>query len=153
MNNLTRTILAGLALAACGKGGTKEMAPLELGTSGYVVDAPKGWTVESMMKGFYDFKDEKAPQIMESSASVSSVEEIVKGHCDGRTVVDKGTLPAGGVFVACKGESHMMKGVTTTVIIAEVPFSGGDTKSLSCHYETDADPAASLALCKSMRKK
>jgi hypothetical protein len=159
MSKLTSSTLIVTALAtallcaACGKGGKHELAPLEIGATGYVVDAPKGWTVESPMKGFYSFKGGKGPQIMESSVGVSPVDEVKKNHCGTRTIVDSGTLPNGGVFVACKGESEMIKGVTTTMIVVHVPYANGDMKSLSCDYETDADPAETLAICKSMRKK
>jgi hypothetical protein len=160
MSTLTSSTLTIAALAtallgaACGKGGDKhELAPLDLGATGYVVDAPKGWTVESPMKGFYSFKGGKGPQIMESSLGVKPVDEVKQHHCGSRTIVDSGTLPNGGVFVACKGESEMIKGVTTTMIVVHVPYANGDMKSLSCNYETDADAAEPLAICKSMRKK
>jgi|HubBroStandDraft_5_1064220.scaffolds.fasta_scaffold401139_2 hypothetical protein len=154
MSKLTAStlIVAALAFAACGKK-QHELAPLDLGTTGYVVDAPKGWTVDSQMKGFYSFKGGHGPQIMESSLGVSPVDEVKQHHCGSRTVVDSGTLSNGGVFVACKGESEMLKGTTTTMIVVHVPYAGGDMKSLSCNYETDSDPTDALAICKSMRKK
>src|SRR5580704_11917560 len=155
MSTLTSStlIVTALIFAACGKSAKHELAPLDLGTTGYVVDAPKDWTIESPMKGFYSFKGGHGPQIMESSLGVSPADDVKLHHCANRTVVDSGTLPNGGVFVACKGESEMLKGTTTTMIVAHVPYAGGDMKSLSCNYETDTEPAEALALCKSMRKK
>jgi hypothetical protein len=135
--------------AACGKGGGVETVPL--GETGYVVDVPKGWTIESEMKGFYGFKHQHgAPQIMESPIPAPSIDEIVKSRCEGREVVSKEALPSGGAIVTCKGESKMVKGITTTQIATYIPY--GD-KSFSCHLETDRDPADAIAICKSIRKK
>ena len=159
---MKQTILALVILAACSKGGNKdkagggETAPVDLGTSGYVVDAPKGWTVKSEMKGFYDFEDSGhmahgAPQIMESDMAADKLDDAVKTECEGRTDVQKGTIGTNGWWLTCKGESKMMKGVQTTKIRAVVPKD--DKSSFDCHLETDQDVAQPLGICKSIRKK
>jgi hypothetical protein len=160
------TIAVLMFAAACSKGGDKdkggggggggETTTVDLAASGYVVDVPKGWTVDSQMKGFYDFKDNGhmahgAPQIMESDMPAGTVDDAVKSECDGRTDVQKGTFGANGWWVTCKGESKMMKGLQTTQIKAVLPKD--DKSSFDCHLETDKDPAAVLAICKSIRKK
>jgi len=159
---MKQTIVALVIVAACSKGGNKDKAgggetqPVDLGTSGYVVDVPKGWTVESQMKGFYDFKDNghmahNAPQVMEQDMAAGTLDDAVKGRCEGRTDIQKGTLPNNGWWLACKGESKMMKGVQTTQI--EVVLPKDDKSSFDCHLETDQDPAQPLGICKSIRKK
>jgi hypothetical protein len=151
-----------LAAAACGKsdksssggggGGGGETATIALGDSGFTVDAPKGWTVESQMKGFYDFKGGRGgPQIMESQMPPGTLDDAVKNDCDGRTVTGKDALPGGGWWLTCKGESKMVKGVQTTKILARIPKD--DKTTFDCHYETDQDPALALGICKSIKKK
>ena len=146
-------ILFVLVVGACGKGGSgaAKMKTVDLGDSGFVVDVPEGWSVQVPMKGFFDFKGGRpAPQIMVSPMKASSADEIVKGHCDGRADIKKEALPGGGAFVSCKGESKMMKGVTTTQIVAEIP-NGEET--FKCHLETDKDVETVTKICKSIRKK
>jgi hypothetical protein len=141
-----------VAAAACGKKGSDKPKPIDLGSSGFTVDVPEGWEIDSPMKGFYDFKHQHgAPQIMESEMAVGNVDDAVKGQCEGRGEVQKGTLPGGGWWLTCKGESKMIKGVTTTQIVVRVPKD--DKSSFDCHLETDQDPAPVLELCKSIKKK
>jgi hypothetical protein len=157
-------LLFAILVAACGSkkdggtsgGGGGETQTVDLGTSGFVVDVPKGWTVETPMPNSYDFKDNGhmahgAPQIMEMQMPVGSLDETVKGRCEGRSDVQKGTLPGNGFWATCKGESKMMKGVQTTEIVAAVPKD--DKTHFACDVETDKDPAGPLAICKSIRKK
>jgi hypothetical protein len=146
-----------LAVVACSKksgseggGGGGDTETVPLGSTGFVIDVPSGTKVESPMAGFYELKGHGHPQIMESHSTAQSADEIVKTWCEGRTDVQKGTL-TGGAWVTCKGESKMMKGVTTTKIIVNV---AKDAQSgFDCHLETDQDPAEALAICKSIRKK
>jgi hypothetical protein len=146
-----------LVAAACSKGGggggagSPATQTVALGTTGYVVDVPNGWTVESPMDGFFELEGGRPhPQIMRSPIKPQALDELVKSRCEGRTVLQKETLPGGGVLVSCKGESKMMKGVITTAFEVEIPY---DDKSWSCHLETDDDPAPAIAICKSIRKK
>jgi hypothetical protein len=148
-------VLLGLALVgACGKGGDSgpKMKTLDLGTTGYVVDVPDGWSVEVPMDGFFEFKGGRpSPQIMVSPSKADTADDIATSRCEGRTKdVKKETLPSGGAFVSCTGESKMIKGVTTTQIVAEIPF--GD-KSFTCHLETDKNVETVSKICKSIRKK
>ena len=150
-------ILFGLALVgACGKKGGGDSSPkmktVDLGTTGFVVDVPEGWTVDVPMEGFFEFKGSRtAPQIMVSHGKASTADEIATSRCEGRTKdVKKETLPNGGAFVSCTGESKMVKGVTTTQIVAEIP--NGD-QSFMCHMETDKDADVVAKVCKSIRKK
>jgi hypothetical protein len=141
-------------LVACGKGGggdTAKMKTVDLGDTGYVIDVPDGWTVDMPMKGFFDFKGGKpSPQVMISPTKASPVDELATDRCEGRKDIKKETLPGGGAFVSCTGESKMMKGVTTTQIVAEIPK--GD-ESFTCHLETDKDTETVAKICKSIRKK
>ena len=147
-------VLLGLALVgACGKGGDSgpKMKTLDLGTTGYVVDVPDGWTVEVPMDGFFDFKGGRpSPQIMTMHTKVNTPDDIATSRCEGRKDIKKETLPGGGSFVACTGESKMIKGVTTTQIVAEIPR--GDEK-FTCHLETDQKVELVSKICKSIRKK
>jgi hypothetical protein len=152
------TILA----AACGSkkdgssNGGGETEAVALGSSGFVADVPKGWTVNSDGPHFYDFKDggrtaHNAPQIMESEMPAGTVDDMAKSRCEGRSDIQKGTLPGNGFWVTCKGESKMMKGVQTTTVFVLVPKD--DKAHFDCNLETDEDPARALAICKSIRKK
>lgn len=147
-----RVVVPAAGAVEFGTGGSSAVPPTpSLGTTGYVVDVPKGWTIESPMDGFFELAGGRPhPQIMVSPIKPPSLDELVKSGCEGRTEVQKETLPGGGVFVSCKGESKMMKGVITTAFTVEVPY--GD-KGFSCHLETDSDPAPAIAICKSIRKK
>src|SRR5205809_251697 len=150
MKIITRSILVLAVLTACGKKGS-DTATVDLGSSGFVVDVPSGWTVESPMKGFYSFKGGRGgPQIMESEMAPGAVDDGVKSQCEGRSDVQKGTVGSGW-WLTCKGESKMIKGVQTTVIVARLPKD--DKTSFDCHLETDQDPALALGICKSIRKK
>lgn len=143
-----------LAVVACGKGGggSAKMKTVDLGDSGYVIDVPDGWSVEVPMKGFFDFKGGRpSPQVMQSPIPAPTPDELATNRCEGRTVQTKEALPGGGAFVSCKGESKMIKGVTTTQIAAYIPM--GDRESLMCHLETDKDVETVTKICKSMRKK
>lgn len=152
---MNKTILVSLLFAvACGKGGggAAKMKTVDLGDSGYVIDVPDGWSVEVPMKGFFELKGGRpSPQLMQSPIAPPSLDELVANRCEGRTVQTKETLPGGGVFVSCKGESKMIKGITTTQIAAYVPM--GEHESLMCHLETDKDVDTVSKICKSMRKK
>jgi hypothetical protein len=156
MNKLQAAVLASVVVLGCGKGdkGDSKDAPetetIALGTTGYVVDVPKGWTVEVPMAGFFEFKGGRPkPQIMMTEGAPESLDDLVKGTCDGRPDIQKGTL-ANGVWVACKGESKMIKGVQTTQIAVQVK---GEPKTFDCHLETDKDVDVPLNICKSIRKK
>src|SRR5580698_1344266 len=128
MTKLPALAFAAVMLVGCSKkdgdGASKEPAETEtvaLGTTGYVVDVPKGWTVEVPMDGFFELKGGRnKPQIMMTQSAASTPDELVKTYCDGRPDIQKGTLPGGGVWVACKGESKMVKGVQTTQIAVEI---------------------------------
>jgi len=151
---VTRYSIAFVLLFACGKSssGKVELEAVALGDTGYVVDVPKGWTVEVPMSGFFELKGGRPhPQIMTAPAPPSALDELVKSTCEGRGEIHKEQLAGGGVFVSCKGESKMVKGVTTTTFVVEVPK--GDKASFDCHLETDQDPAPAIAICKSIRKK
>lgn len=154
MNKLSAMLLGLALVGACGKGGDSgpKMKTLDLGTTGYVVDVPDGWTVEVPMDGFFEFKGGRpSPQVMISPTKASSADEIATSRCEGRTKdVKKETLAGGGAFVSCTGESQMIKGVTTTQIVAEIPM--GD-KSFTCHLETDKNVDTVSKICKSIRKK
>ena len=153
MTNIGYALLvaaAATAATACSKGGDSK-ATVALGQSGFVVDIPSDWKVETPMAGFYEFKGGRgAPQVMESPIGVGNVDDAVKGHCEGRTEIQKGTLPT-GFWLTCKGESQMIKGVTTTQILVRV--AKDDKSSFDCHLETDRDPEFALGICKSIRKK
>jgi hypothetical protein len=144
-------LLLGLA-AACGSDGPGKLHTVDLGDTGFVIDIPEGWKVESPMKGFFDLEGGRPhPQIMISMSKANTVDELVaSSSCQGRTVVAKESLASGGAFVSCKGESRMMKGVTTTQIVAEIPK--GD-ESIRCHLETDKGVDMVSQICKSIRKK
>lgn len=152
---MNKTLLVSLLFAvACGKGGggAAKMKTVDLGDSGYVIDVPDGWSVEVPMKGFFEFKGGRpSPQLMQSPIPAPTPDELAASRCEGRTVQTKEALPAGGSFVSCKGESKMIKGVTTTQIAAYVPM--GESGSLMCHLETDKDVETVTKICKSMRKK
>ncbi len=138
------------ALAACGKGGASTHT-VALGDSGFVVDIPSDWKVESPMKGFYELEGGRGgPQIMEAPVAAGTGEQMIKSACEGRTELKQGTLPGGGYWFTCKGESKMIQGVTTTRIGVAVPKD--DKSSFDCHLETDRDPELALGICKSIRK-
>ena len=142
-------------VAACGKsadkgGGAVETEAVALGDTGYVIDLPKGTTVETPMKGFYSFKGARGlPQVLDSPGA-RSADDIAKAECEGRTDVKKEKL-ATGAAVTCTGPSKMIQGVTTTKILVDIARepSGG----FLCHLETDQDPSFALGICKSIRKK
>jgi hypothetical protein len=156
---MKRFIVIACVLAACGKGdkggggggGGGETETVPLGTSGFVVDVPKGTKVDSPMQGFFDLKGHGLPQIRTSHMAIGTLDDEVKQRCEGKTDVQKGTLPGGGYFYTCKGESKMMKGVQTTTVVSQIPID--DHSSLTCDTETDKDPAQVLAICKSIKKK
>jgi len=154
MKKLSALLLGLSVVAACGKGGggAAKMKTVDLGDTGFVIDVPDGWSVEVPMKGFFDFKGGRpAPQVMVSPSKAQSADELVTSHCEGRTTdVKKETLPSGGAFVSCKGESKMVKGVQTTQIVAEIP---NGEESFMCHLETDKDVETVSKICKSIRKK
>jgi hypothetical protein len=148
-------ILLGVLLAggACGKGGSSgpKTKTVDLGTTGYVVDVPDDWKLDVPMDGFFDFDGRgSTPQIMTMPTKVNTPDELATSRCEGRKDIKKETLPGGGSFVACTGESKMVKGVTTTQVVAEIPK--GDEKFV-CHLETDKDVDVVSKVCKSLRKK
>lgn len=151
MRLCSASLVAALALA-CGRSGqpTEEKA---LGHSGYVVDAPRSWTVETEVHSFYTIRgsEQLGVQITESFAMPPSVEELASQVCSGQKAVQE-TLPGGGFFVQCKGAGRGT-GPATTRIEAVVP--AGDGKSLRCHLETDREAAAAAAasICRSLRRK
>jgi len=148
---MTRALLALILVAACGGKKGSDTATVDLGTTGFVVDVPSGWTVDSPMQGFYGFKGGRGgPQIMESQMAPGTVDDAAKTACEGRSDVQKGAVGSGW-WLTCKGESKMMKGVQTTMIVARIPKD--DKSSFDCHLETDQDPAMALGICKSIRKK
>src|SRR4051812_19409462 len=114
MTKLSAIVLGVALLGACGKKADSgpKMKTVDLGTTGFVVDVPDGWSVEVPMEGFFEFKgSHSAPQIMVSHGKASSADELVTSRCEGRTKdVKKETLPSGGAFVSCTGESKMVKG-------------------------------------------
>ena len=117
-----------------------ELQTVELGATGYVIDVPKGWTVESPMSGFYELKGgHPHPQIITAPAPPSDLETLAKNTCDGRRDVRKEHLPGGGVLVACEG-----------AFVVEIPK--GDRASFDCQLESDQDPATAIAICTSIRK-
>jgi hypothetical protein len=156
-------LLFAILAAACGSkkdtGGSSgggETETVALGSSGFVVDVPKGWTVDTPMQHFYGFKDgghmaHNAPQISETEMSAGTVDDAVKSRCEGRSDVQKGTLAGNGFWVTCKGESKMVKGVQTTTMFVVVPKD--DKTHFECNFETDKDPVGPLGICKSIRKK
>ncbi|HEY1557381.1 MAG TPA: hypothetical protein VGF94_21245 [Kofleriaceae bacterium] len=150
---MTKLLALMVIAAACGKGANKgvETETVALADTGYVVDVPKGWTVEVPMKGFYSFKGAHgAPQILDSPGA-RSADDIATAECAGRTDIKKETLPNGaGAAVTCAGPSKMVQGVTTTKILVDIARPTG---GFLCHLETDQDPASALAICKSIRKK
>ena len=155
MKQLSAILLSVLVVGACGKGGGgggEKLKTVDLGSTGYVIDVPDGWTVDVPMDGFFDFKGGRpTPQVMTMPTHVNTPDELVTSRCEGRTKdVKKETLPGGGSFVSCTGESKMIKGVTTTQIVVEVPK--GDEKFV-CHLETDSKADLVAKICKSIRKK
>jgi hypothetical protein len=80
------------------------------------------------------------------------MEDAVKSQCAGRSDIQNGKLGANGWWLSCKGESHVVTGskIITTLIAAAAPHDKG---YFDCHHETDRDPEAALAACKSIRKK
>src|SRR5262245_60857030 len=144
-----------LAVSACGKkGGAPATETKPLGDSGFVVDAPKSWTVDSPMKGFYGFGKATVLQIMQSSSPPpANVDELVERKCKDQNDVTKESLPSGGFFVQCKGPSKMIKGFTTTKIQAVIPTKDG--QSIECGLETDKDDEVKTAagVCRSLRLK
>ena len=173
MRHLSLTIVlsciaaaSGLALSGCGKSGgaghtsggsASTTAPLALGTTGFVVDAPEGWTVKSPMDGFFTVKgDHQSVQLDVSHMSApSSADELAEQTCTGQSDVVKEPLKSGGFFVQCKGPARGVqvegKAITTTKIESVVP--AGDGTTMSCRYETDRDPAVIASICRSLRKK
>ncbi|HTR49699.1 MAG TPA: hypothetical protein VMJ10_03265 [Kofleriaceae bacterium] len=148
-------LIAVVVVAACGNksdkgGGAAETETVALADTGYVIDVPKGTTVEVPMKGFYSFKGARGmPQVLDSPGA-RSPDDIANAECEGRTDVKKEKL-ANGAAVTCKGPSKMLQGVTTTKILVDIARepSGG----FLCHLETDQDPSFALGICKSIRKK
>ena len=162
-------LVAALAVScAIGGGGGPNVEEKELGHSGYVVDAPTSWKVEAQVQSFYTITgagpgtgagtdtaagaEQPGVQVTESFAMPPSVEELASQVCDGsgQGEVIKEALPDGGFFVQCARPSRAT-GATTTRIEAVVPAGNG--KALRCHLETDRDPTAAAAICRSLRKK
>jgi len=147
-------VFAAATVAACGKSKKPETAPADIGSTGYVVDVPAGWTVKMDMDRFYSVEGAggSGPQIIDQpSGSPGTLDVDIKNLCDGRTDVHKDAIGKSGYWYTCKGESKMMKGVVTTKIAAIVPRDGQGF--FDCHLETDEDPAQALAICKSIHKK
>ncbi len=155
-----RTIIAigiGSALvtaAACGKGGgagSGKTKTVDLGTTGFVVDVPEGWSVKTDMEGFYSFEGGRPkPQVMVSPLAASSVDDLAK-QCEGQSDLVKEAIPTGGAFVSCKGPSKMLQGATTWKLEASIPK--GENESFKCHLESDKDITVASKICKSVRKK
>jgi len=150
---MNKALVLLVAVAACGKAKPKTDT-VEIGSTGYVVDVPLGWTVTTDMPRFYSLEGgHGGPQILEeTSGTPGTVDEDVKAQCEGRSDIKKDTLSNGGFWFTCKGESKMAKGVQTTVIVVKAVKDGGKG-FFDCHLETDQDPATTLDVCKSIRKK
>jgi hypothetical protein len=160
-------LLLAILAAACGskkdKGGSSsgggETQTVDLGTSGFVVDIPKGWTVDTSRQGWYDFKEGGqiaygAPHIMEMPGQIDAVNpdhpdlvSMIESRCSHLSDVQKGTLPGSGFWVTCSDTERRM----LTEVFAVVPED--EKKHFECSAETDKDPASPLAICKSIRKK
>lgn len=152
-----KATLVGLCLIVACKSGKStggdgdKMKTIDVGDTGFTIEVPADWTIETPMKGFYGFKPGRGtPQIMEFSGSPETPEGMAAQHCEGRTVTRQETLGNGGVLVSCKGPSKMMQGVTTTKVVVEVPAGN---VSLRCHYETDHLAGLIEKVCSSLRKK
>jgi hypothetical protein len=140
-------IVLALATVACGKKSAgPELTTVPLGDTGFVLDVPKGWSVDVAMEGFFRFKGGHGPQISESETRAHDVEELAKEACDGKTITVKEALPGGGAVVACKGKNA---GTDTLFIESEVARDADN--SIHCLLETNIDPDQALAICKSIR--
>jgi hypothetical protein len=150
--NIKHLFLAALCAAACSKSGSTKMKTVDLGDTGYVIDVPDDWSVESPMKGFFELKGGRPhPQIMTTPEPPSTIDELAKSTCEGQKDIVKETLPGGGVAVTCTGPSEIGEGRTTTKLAVEIPK--GQHSSFDCIVESDKNIDLPTKVCKSIRKK
>jgi hypothetical protein len=152
-----RAALLGAMLISCGKAKRAEVVgatqTIPIGSTGFVVDVPAGWTMQESMAGIYEFRladgHPGGPMIVEArDAPPGSVDEHAPRRCEGRAELQTGTL-TGGWWLACKGDTSASKDKQLTFILSEV--ASGDL-TVECAITT-ARPIVPLAVCKSIRKK